>query len=259
MSAVTIKDGFVNTAVGRLHYQHAGSGRAMVLLHSNGSSAYEYEAVLADLGRHFHVYAWDMPGHGDSDPLTKHGNIEFYSDALLSFMDALMIEKATILGSSVGGVIGTDSALRYADRIERLVIVETLLRSEPDWAKGWNRIEQLFAIPYQDFDAVAPRLRNLTPEMLVRWNIDRSKAGGKTMTDVMWAIRQYDMERELPGLTVPTMIMFGDKGPAMEFRNAFSRAMPDAEQVVIDDSGHFPMVDDPDGFVTAVLEFAGYS
>ena len=61
------KDIFVETRMGRIHCLEAGSGPALILMHSNGASAYEYEFVIDDLAKKYRVVAWDMPGQGDSD------------------------------------------------------------------------------------------------------------------------------------------------------------------------------------------------
>lgn len=258
MNAHPIEDGFISTEVGRIHYLHAGTGRALVLLHSNGGSAYEFGHVISALAQNFHVFAWDMPGHGDSDPLTHHGSVEFYANSLISFLDALGLDKAVCLGSSIGGAIVAETTARYESRIERAVIVETLIRSAVDWRKGWNRIEGMFAVTVQSFDEVAPRFRALTPDTLARWNIDRSKAGSKTMIDVMWALRDHDIEKPLSRISVPTQIIFGDKGPAHAYRDVYSLVIPSARQVILKDCGHFPMVDNPQAFVEAVFDFCGY-
>ncbi|MGZ0248029.1 MAG: alpha/beta fold hydrolase, partial [Alphaproteobacteria bacterium] len=98
-------DGFINTGHGRIHYLEQGSGPSVILLHSNGGSAYEYEEMFDQLAKTHRVLAWDMPGHGDSEPITLHYSVEMYADAVVAFMDALDIESASVLGSSIGGAI----------------------------------------------------------------------------------------------------------------------------------------------------------
>src|SRR6185437_14187772 len=170
-------DGFVKTAHGRIHYLHAGNGPTLLLLHSNGCSSYEYEEVISRLAERRHVYAWDMPGHGDSDPLSRHYTVGDYADAVIAFMDALGLDRASVLGSSVGGTICVDLGVRHSARIERLVIVEAPACSEAVWAQRWPTVEENFGIPTQTLEQVAARIRNATPALLTRWNIDRNKAG----------------------------------------------------------------------------------
>jgi pimeloyl-ACP methyl ester carboxylesterase len=75
-----MKHGFVQTKHGRLHYLEAGKGPTLVLLHSNGASAFQYEQVLPGFAERSRVLALDMPGHGDSDPITRHYSIEAYAE-----------------------------------------------------------------------------------------------------------------------------------------------------------------------------------
>ena len=112
-----MKDGFAYTPAGRVHYLEAGNGEPLLLMHTNGSSAYQYEDCFGQLAQRFRVVAWDMPGHGDSDPLRGHTPIETYSDTAVALLDALGIAKAHVAGGSVGGVIAIDLAARHASRL----------------------------------------------------------------------------------------------------------------------------------------------
>lgn len=77
-------DIFVDTPFGRLHGLETGSGEPLLLLHSVGCSAWEFEPVLGLLGRNHRVLAWDMPGHGDSAPLTRPLDIGDYAEAAIA-------------------------------------------------------------------------------------------------------------------------------------------------------------------------------
>lgn len=248
-------DGFVKTALGRIHYLHAGRGPALLLLHGNGSSAYQYEEVMAPLAERRHVYAWDMPGHGDSDPLPRHYTIGDYADAAIAFMDALGIDRASVLGAGIGGTIALDLGARHAARVERLVAVETSSCSDSVWAQRWLTVEENFGIPTQTEAQVAAHLRAVTPARLTRWNIDRNKAGAKTMVGVMWAIRAYDLDPVLPQVKARALLVFGDKGAPVAGAPLFEQNMANADVTVLKGCGHFPMLDDPSAFIGAVSRF----
>ena len=245
----------VQTAHGRIHCLEAGAGEPLLLLHSNGLSAYEYQDVIAALARHHRTTAWDMLGHGDSEPISRHYTIEDYADAVVSLMDALDVRTANVLGSSVCGSICIDLGGRYADRIARLLIVETPARTFEEWGGHWHIVEQVFGLQPQTFEQVAPRLRRLTPPLLMRWNIDRNKAGVRVMMDVMWAIREFDVAVALPKVASRSIVVFGENGPVLDGRKVFERHLPTARQVIMPDCGHFPMFDDPDSVVEVVLGF----
>jgi 3-oxoadipate enol-lactonase len=247
-------DGFVWTADGRIHYLKAGSGPPLILLHSVGCSAYEYVDVLDALGRHRTVYAWDMPGHGDSDPVGRHYTIEDFARAVVNFMDALAIERAAVAGSSIGGTICAALGAHHAARVEALVFVESPLRTPAEWAANWATVEGNFGIPTQTHDQVAARVRAVTPEFLTRWNIDRNKAGAKAMVSAMWAIRGFDMAGALARVQTPSAIVYGDNGPTVNKAREFQELLQGAPLTTLAECGHFPMNDDPEAFTRAVLD-----
>ncbi len=253
-----MRDRFATTPDGRIHYLQEGSGPPLVLLHSVGCSAYEYEDSLPLLAQHFTVYAWDMPGHGDSDPLPRHYTIEDFARAVVHLMDAAGLARATVVGESIGGVICAALALHHRDRLEKLVFCESPLRTAEEWAQAWLTVEGNFGIPTQTMEQVAARLRHVTPQFLQRWNIDRNKAGAHHMVDAMWAIREFDMYAALPRVDVPSLVIFGERGPFVPVgkHEEFMRLLRNAELVVLKDCGHFPMNDDPEGFAQAVIRFA---
>jgi 3-oxoadipate enol-lactonase len=252
-----MQDGFASTSYGRIHYLSEGSGAPLILLHSNGCSAYEYEEVMAPLARNRRVIAWDMPGHGDSDPITRHHAVTEYARAVIDLMDTLQIGKASVLGSSIGGSICIALGARHAARIDRLIPVETPARSPEEARQNWPRTERSFGFATQTLEDIAPRFRKATPEFLTRWNIDRNKAGVKAMIDVMWALREYDIVYDMPKVTPKSLVIFGDRGPTIAKVETFRERIPHARFEVMTDCGHFPMLDAPEQFVAVVNAFLG--
>lgn len=254
-----MKDGFVQTTHGRIHYLEEGSGRPIVLLQSNGNSAFEFEYVIPPLSGKYRVIAWDQPGQGDSDPIGRHYSVEDYGDAVIAFMDALGLDKAAVLGSSIGGSICIDLGARYPDRMDRLFIMEAPIRKPEEWESGWLNTEKMWTGVTQTFEQVAPRLRALTDEMLVRWNIDRNKAGAWCMVDVMWALRLYDAHTAVRRIaTEHTMAVYGAKSQhAKTAAVLLEKTVPGCKLTLMDDCGHFPMLDDPEELARVVDGFMG--
>jgi len=250
-----MRDGFVSTPHGRLHYLEAGSGRPIVLLHTNGNSAYEYEDLIKILAADNRVIAWDQPGHGDSDRITRHYSVEDYGDAAIAFMQALGLPRASVLGASIGGAIAADLGARHGSHIDKLFIVEAPVRTPDEWASRWQSTEQNYCFPTQTAPQLAPRLRKVNDPLLERWNIDRNKAGAWAMLDVMWALRDYDVRAAMPKIKARTLVIYGDKSPVGAGAKVFEQTVPGAQLVIMKDCGHFPMLDDPQALADVVTGF----
>lgn len=247
------QDLFVETEFGRIHMLTAGRGDPLVLLHSNGGSAYEYEHVIEPLSHRFRVIAWDMPGQGDSDPLLRHASVRDYADAVVQTMDRLGIDTAYVSGASIGGAICVALAAHHAKRMKRVFITECPYRAPAEWQAGWANTEANYAPVTQTLEKIKPRFRDATPELLVRWNIDRAKAGSKTCLSVMWALREYDIEADIARVPAGQVLVFGDKSPTVAKAAQFKAALASPSMHIIENCGHFPMIDDPEQFV-AIIE-----
>lgn len=240
---------------GRQHYKEAGSGEPLILIHTNGASAWQYTEVFPLLLTRFRVIAWDMPGHGDSDALARHYSVEDYADALNAFMAALSLQSAHVSGCSIGGSICVAFAARYPTRTRSTVIVETPFRTEAEWNANWGHVEANFGIPTQTGQQMGERVAQVDDARLTRWNIDRNKAGARTMVDVMWAIRGFDVGAAAKAIQRPAMILYGKRGPTVAGQDRFKTAAPQIPIQVLEGSGHFPMLDEPTAFAEILTSF----
>jgi pimeloyl-ACP methyl ester carboxylesterase len=85
--------------------------------------------------------------------------------------------------------------------------------------------------------------------------MDRNKAGGWTMMDVMWAIREFDVKALLARVARPALVLVGDMGPVMPTLDEYRRLLPEAAITVMPGCGHFPMIDAAQEFAAHVAEF----
>lgn len=249
-------DRFVTVDGHRFHYVEAGDGPPLVLLHSGGASARQYGAVIPMLAAKHRVIAWDMLGHGDTDPLTRHLTMEDHGALLAGFIAALGLGRITLSGSSIGGYIAMAYAASSAAALDRLILVEAPFRSSEWYRDNWAGFEAMCAIPDNTMDELKPRFRDVTPELHKRWNIDRNKAGSWTMVDIAWACRDFDAADAYARIMAPTSFLVGSNGPTLNEKARMEALRPDIRVNVIEGCGHFPMIDDPDGFVRAILSSA---
>ena len=109
----------------RMHYNEAGDGPPLVMLHGGGAGASSwsnFKQNLPALSEHFRCLLVDLPGYGKSDkPIINDPIWDFYTDVLNDMLEALGIEKAHFAGNSHGGATAVKMALNYPDRVDRLL------------------------------------------------------------------------------------------------------------------------------------------
>ena len=105
-----------------LFYIENGQGFPLILLHGNGEDSSYFAHQIDEFSSSYHVYAIDTRGHGKSPRGTAPFTIRQFADDLLAFMDRHGIEKAHILGFSDGGNTAMIFAMRYPERVERLIL-----------------------------------------------------------------------------------------------------------------------------------------
>lgn len=110
-----------------LHYLEAGEGEPLVLLHGWPTSSWLWRNVIPHLPQGTRVLAPDLPGFGNSDKPDVAFTLDYQARKLDEFLDAVKVEKAALVLHDLGGPIGLLWAVRHPDRIERLVVLNTLL------------------------------------------------------------------------------------------------------------------------------------
>lgn len=124
---------FVEIDGARMSYVEQGSGFPVLLGHSYLWSADMWQPQVEALSRHFCVIVPELWGHGESDaPPASTTDMSALARQHLAFLDALDIPRCHLVGLSVGGMWGAEIAIEHPERIDRLVLMDTYLGSEPD-------------------------------------------------------------------------------------------------------------------------------
>lgn len=111
--------------VQHIHYLKAGSGSPLILIHGGGSHCSQFLNIVKPLSQHFELYVVDRPGCGLSDTIDYRG-VDYEQSAvdfLDSFMNAVGLKSSILLGNSMGGFFILCYALRYPERVDKLMLV----------------------------------------------------------------------------------------------------------------------------------------
>lgn len=121
-SGPVIKRGYVEIPEGQMHYRTMGSGPVVMLLHQVVRSSDEYRRVMPVLAEKYRVIAMDMLGYGESVKPPRPYALPDHGKSLLSFLDAMGIEKASFVGHHTGAKLAVELAATHPERVEKMVL-----------------------------------------------------------------------------------------------------------------------------------------
>jgi len=248
----------VKLDVGQLSYISEGQGPALLLLHSLGLSGDAWSKVLEPLAQSYAIYALDMLGHGYSDKPPRNYLIGDYAQSVVAFADKLGLERIILCGNSVGALIALEVAATHPTRVAELILVGC-----PAW-DAWQRMERL-TIAALDYDVegnplppsvtkLAMHYTQVTPELL-EWVSQQRARAGIWMKKTLIAIGLYDVIPKLPMVKCPTLVLFGSQDILREQEKILLEGIKGARHAVVENAGHLPQIDNPQGFLREVNQF----
>ena len=220
------------------YFIEKGYGEPLILLHGNGENCAYFVGQIDVFSRYYHVYALDTRGHGKTPRGEAPFTIRQFADDLLDFMDEHHLERANILGFSDGGNIAMVFAMKYPDRVDRLILDGANL----DTKGVKSSIQIQIEIGYRFARLFARKSEEAArhAEML-----------GLMVNDPNVA------PEELAKIRSKTLVMAGTKDMIKErHTRLIASRIPDASLVFIE-GDHFIANKCPDAFNRAVLDFLG--
>jgi pimeloyl-ACP methyl ester carboxylesterase len=238
---------------GNIHYETAGAGAPLVLLHGIGSNSRSWHRQLAELSRDFNVIAWDAPGYGrSSDPQGKP-SMAYYARCLGALLDEIGLDRIHLLGHSAGGVVAQEFYRLYPERVSKLILADTTFIGSRD--KLEERLRMIHTMtPHELALERAPKLLSPSaPEELLEEAISimsEVRPAGYEFAAV--ALAGCDTREVLRNLRVPARLIWG----AEDQITPMWREVPDgARLAVIPFAGHLCYAEQPELFNTIVRGF----
>ena len=252
----------VPTPEGEMHFVKKGEGYPVVFLHPLGTSVWTWEYIIDSVAQNYTCYAFDMLGHGDSDKPGRHFNMPDYANALDQACQVLNIHRAHVVGNSVGAVLATETAASFPERVDKLVLVGC-----PVWSP-FTAPDRLRDTMAQYDENGLPKTRTMQElkdgttfaepqqEWLDRNNASRAQAG-LWVRNLMESLSYYDLMSRLPLIKASaTMVLYGEIDRLRwDGEELLHNNIANARKVVLPGIGHIPQVEDPEGFLGALMPF----
>lgn len=265
----------VETLRGRISLLTAGAGEPVILIHGLGATKGSFLPTVAALAPSFRTIALDLPGFGDSyKPLSAPYHPPFFARAIIDVLDALELDRAHLIGNSLGGRVALEVGLRHPDRVGRLALLAPSLA----WrrARPWAPLVRVLrpelglvqATPRWAVEGIAHRILPVASSNWVRAGVDeflRAYLTPRGRVAFYAAARQIYLEEphgakgfwtRLARLQTPAMFVWGTRDwlVPIGFAAHVKQTLPTARHLELD-CGHVPQLERPDEVHAAVAAF----
>jgi 3-oxoadipate enol-lactonase len=251
---------------GHVHYERAGRGQPLVLLHPVGLDGSFWGGLPARCAENYSVVTVDLPGHGQSGPAPRPGRMANYAQTVAELVKELDSGPAILLGLSFGGMIAQNVAINYPEQVAGLITCGCPGRM-PEAARE--------AILARGRDAEAGGMKAVINATLERWftpdylsSPEVEAVRNRLLTDdvsawsAAWeAIAGHNALSALAKLKIPALVVAGDKDAAtpLEASQALAAAIPGSKLAVLPGAPHMMQIETADAYSAAVLDFLAAS
>lgn len=250
----------------KIQYKEAGAGPAVILLHGLGGDSSNWISTIGPLSEKHRVLVPDQIGFGRSDKPMISYSVGTYVDFLAALYNEWKVERASLVGNSLGGWIAAAFAIAHPEKVDRLVLVDAAgfsIGEEVDRRvlralNGATReaIKDLLPLVFYD------RQRFMSDAFLDLMFTRRVTAGdGYTIQQVIDSIVRGEdvLDKRLSGVKQPTLIIWGreDGLTPLEMGERFNKGIAGSKLLIIEKCGHVPQLEKPEEFNAALLKFLG--
>ncbi len=241
------------------------ASRALVFLHGIGGNRASFEWQLPAFAESWRAIAWDMPGYGET-PLEDEMTWSSLVAALLRLLDHLGIERAMVVGHSMGGMVAQALAIDHADRVEALVLSAT----SAAFGSADGSFQERFLA-----ERLAPLDKGLTPADLApdvmpgmfkdfateaaigRAVASMSAIPSETYRAALHCLVSFDRRDEIGAISCPTLVLAAEKDDTAPPKGMqrMAEKIPGARYHCIAGAGHLANLERPDAFNAAIGDF----
>lgn len=247
----------------KIHYEIAGSGEPLLLIHGLGSSCQDWEMQVDHFARYFQVITLDLRGHGKTSKTTGPYSMALFAEDSAHLLESLDCGPVNIMGISLGGMVAFQMALDHPRLIKKLVIVNSVPELVPRGLKDllgyWQRLLIVRVLGMRRMGQVLadrffsePDQEAIKEVFVQRW----SENHVPSYLAALKAAYGWSIKERLGEIRVPTLVIGadGDYFPTAD-KEAYTAMIPGARLVVIENSKHALPAEKPEEFNQVVENF----
>ncbi len=258
---------YIDIGGNSIRYFEEGQGDTVILIHGIGQAMYTFRKNVRVLSEHCHVISIDLLGHGFSSKPEIDYTIDDFSKLIVDFMDAMGIEKASLLGFSTGAIIALDVAIKYPNYVERLFLLSPggVTKTYPSLIKNFSTpiisdiiftffnksmvksvIEQAY---YDPTLATKDVIHHYHKVLSNKENLDAAITAYSNWDD-------SNIAYELSSVQAPAYIFWGEEDTwhPIDTLELYEDALPEVYSATLASCGHFLHEECPDEINKKIIE-----
>lgn len=247
-----------------LHYWEGGRKDRPLVVFTHGACVdhHTFDSQWPQIARDYRVLAWDMRGHGSSQPMGESFTVGLATEDLLAVLDRSGYKKAVFVGHSTGTYVSQEVAFRYPDIVSSLVIADGTCIT---WRRGL--LERLMlrgaaaitpCFPFEMLKKSGLKLASRRREVREYTYRAYSRIAKRDFVTILRGVLQCAHYEPGYRITQPLLLVHGDDdrmGDIKKIAPLWAKREPDCQYAVISDARHFAIMDNPDLFNRLLLRF----
>jgi len=258
-----------------IRYVVTGEGPPLLLVHGFGAYIEAWWLNIRPLSERYRVYAFDLPGHGLSDRPAIDCTLSLFTELVIDFMEAVGVERASVLGHSMGGFLSLNAAVNFSERVDKLILVDSigLAKRLPRryWFYTLPVLGEMLMLPTTKANVERGLRRSfynpdfVTPEMVeISYQFLKLPGAKHAMLNILRSNKgpggsdpEGDVINTLRSVKSPTLAIHGAQDGTIPLAGAREacRLIPDARLKIFEECGHCPHIEKALEFNEAVIAF----
>jgi len=257
----------------KLYYEETGEGRAVIFVHEFAGDMRAWEPQMRHFGRRYHCVSYNARGYPPSDvPPASQYSQEIARDDIIAVMDAAGIEKAHIVGLSMGGFAALHFGIAHGNRAHSITVAGCGYGAEPEKRQQFREetaataklIEEDGAQAFAEAYSMGPtrvQFLNKNPRGFQEFKEQLAEHSTEGAARTMLGVQRerpslFELQEQMAEITTPTLILTGDEDwPCLLPGIMMKQSIPTAALAVMPNCGHTINIEDPQAFNSIVDRF----
>jgi pimeloyl-ACP methyl ester carboxylesterase len=277
MSEQRMKDQYIQVGNIKTRYWTLGDGKStVILIHGCGGCIEIWKDNVTALAQGRKVYALDLPGFGRSDKPHVRFSTPYFTEFLKEFMIVQDVDKSTLIGSSMGGVISLQFALQYPHQVEKMILADSVglgkelsislrIATLPilgEWLTRPSRKEaaQFARMLFYNQDLITDQMVEQGYEMVSLPGAQRCLLSAHRYMYNIWGVKSdvyHPILDHLEEIKAPTLVIWGAQDRLLPVAHAYlaPQRLPNAKLHIFNPCGHMPNMERAEEFNSLVIDF----